>query len=197
MTTSISAYFGSNVLSKSLGIVLSINMDDFANPGRPNYNGLHPSPSNYIVLAGKKPFSSMAPTMVFRLPRDTNTDGGKTWHALGDSTLVLGASGGHKIISTVMSVLSRVRFQGLPLFDAMVHPGVHDQLIYHGPAMKTTENTVLEQGPTINMSQRTRNALTAGGHRLLDVTYAGTVQAISVGLETKELTAACDVRKGG
>jgi gamma-glutamyltranspeptidase len=43
MTTSVNTYFGSNVLSKSAGIVLSNTMDDFSTPGRPNYYGLHPS----------------------------------------------------------------------------------------------------------------------------------------------------------
>jgi gamma-glutamyltranspeptidase len=43
MTTSVNTYFGSNVLSPSLGIVLSNTMDDFATPGRPNYFGLNPS----------------------------------------------------------------------------------------------------------------------------------------------------------
>ena len=42
----------------STGIVFSNTMDDFSNPGRPNYFGLQPSPSNYI-LDGKKPLSSI------------------------------------------------------------------------------------------------------------------------------------------
>jgi hypothetical protein len=46
------------------------------------------------------------------------------------------------------------------------------------------------------VAQRTRDALTSRGHELLDVTYEGTVQAISIDMETKELSAVCDVRKG-
>lgn len=39
MTTSVNTYFGSKVISKSQGIVLSNTMDDFANPGAPNHFG--------------------------------------------------------------------------------------------------------------------------------------------------------------
>jgi len=87
--------------------------------------------------------------------------------------------------------------RGMPLFDAIVHPRIHDQLIYHGAAVTTTENTVLETGPGIRVCQKTRDALKNRGHRLLDVTYEGTVQAVSIDLDSKKLSAACDVRKGG
>jgi gamma-glutamyltranspeptidase len=39
--------------------------------------------------------------------------------------------------------------------------------------------------------------LTNRGHRLLDVEFLGTVQAVAIDLETNALTAVCDVRKGG
>lgn len=162
-------------------------MDDFSNPGRPNYFGLHPSASNYIV-PGKKPLSSMSPTMVFRTTAEDK---------LGPLSLSIGASGGPKIISALLQVFANHLLFGMSLFDAVVYPRFHDQLIYHGSAVCTTENTVLEQGPTISLSDRTRKALERRGHRLLDVTYEGTVQAISVDAETGEMTAVCDVRKGG
>ena len=162
-------------------------MDDFSNPGRPNYFGLHPSESNYI-MPGKKPLSSMSPTMVFRT---------KDEDKLGALSLVLGASGGPKIISAVLQVMANHLLLGMPLFEAVVQPRFHDQLIYHGASVCTTEKTVLLQGPGINLSARSRRALESRGHKLLDVTYEGTVQAISVDAETGEMTAVCDVRKGG
>lgn len=173
----------------STGIILSNTMDDFSNPGRPNYFGLHPSESNYII-PGKKPLSSMSPTMVFQ----TATDGADK---LGGLSLVIGASGGPKIISAVLQVFANHLLFGMPLFDAVVYPRFHDQLIYHGSSVCTTENTVLEEGPSISLSDRTRQALECRGHKLLDVTYEGTVQAVSLDPETKEMTAVCDVRKGG
>lgn len=188
MTSSVNTYFGSTVVSKSTGILLSNTMDDFGTPGRPNAFGLRPSEANFIV-PGKKPLSSMSPTMLFRRQPGDNR--------LGDLTFVIGGSGGPKIISAIIQVMCRVILQGLPLFDAIVHPRIHDQLLYHGAAVTTAEKAVLEQGPSITLSQRTRDALISRGHRLVDVDYEGTVQAIFIDLETKQLDAACDVRKGG
>jgi gamma-glutamyltranspeptidase len=190
MTTSVNTYFGSNVLSTSTGILLNSQMDDFATPGNANFFGLKPSESNYIK-PGKKPLSSMSPTMVFQTSSDTDT------MSLGNLQMVVGASGGPKIISAVLSVILNHVMTGLPLFESIVHPRLHDQLIYHGSASTTTENTVLEQGPTIDVSERTRRALLKRGHSMLDVDYAGTVQAVAIDLETNSLTASCDVRKGG
>jgi Gamma-glutamyltranspeptidase len=66
-------------------------MDDFSNPGRPNYFGLQPSTANYIY-AGKKPLSSMSPTLVFAKDEeqkdDDSDDDDNDW---GDLVLVLGA----------------------------------------------------------------------------------------------------------
>lgn len=188
MTSSVNTYFGSKVISKSQGIVLSNTMDDFATPGRPNHFGLHPSEDNYIV-PGKKPLSSMSPTMVFRRSDDAET--------LGRLVLVVGASGGPKIISAVFQIFVMSVLLGMPLFEAIIHPRFHDQLIYHGAAVTTLEDTVLEQGVAINVTQRTRNALANRGHNLVSVDYEGTVQAIAIDLETNEYTAGCDVRKGG
>jgi hypothetical protein len=73
-----------------------------------------------------------------------------------------------------------------------------DQLMYHNAAVTTTELSHLEQGPTISVSQRTRDALLARGHDdLLDIDYAGTVQAVAVDFETNTLSAVSDIRKGG
>jgi len=190
MTSSVNTYFGSNVLSTSTGIVMNNQMDDFASPGRPNFFGLHPSEANYIK-PGKKPLSSMSPTMIFRKSAASQNA------TLGDLTLVVGASGGPKIITAVLQVFLNHIMRGLPLFQSTVHPRLHDQLIYHNAAVTATELATLEQGPTIDVSQRTRGALKRRGHDLLDVNYAGTVQAVAVDLETNQLSAACDVRKGG
>lgn len=118
-------------------------------------------------------------------------------NSLGDLMLVIGASGGPKIISAVFQVMANVILLGMPLFEALIKPRVHDQLIYHNAAVTTCEKSVLEQGPSITLSERTKAALSSRGHNLLNVSYEGTVQAIVIDLETRELTAACDVRKGG
>jgi gamma-glutamyltranspeptidase len=188
MTTSVNTYFGSTVVSKSTGIVLGNTMDDFSSPGTSNYFGLRPSEANFII-PGKKPLSSMSPTMVFR----NNNEGA----SLGDLILVIGASGGPRIISAVFQVLALSLMQGSSLFESVVHPRIHDQLLYHGSAVTTVEDSILADGTSLVVSQRTRDALLRRYHRLVDVDYMGTVQAIAVDPETSLLTATCDVRKGG
>ena len=132
--------------------------------------------------------------MVFRRAEGAylTTDNG--W---GDLVLTVGGSGGPKIITAVLQVLLNVCFLGMPLFDAMARPRVHDQLVYHDSVVTTTEKSTLEQGPTLEVSERTKNALILRGHHLLDIDYTGCVQAISVDLDTKNLTAVSDIRKGG
>lgn len=99
----------------------------------------------------------------------------------------------------------------MDLWQAIVDPRLHDQLIYHGAAVTTFEKSTVnvnsdddggqETGEilvhNITVGDRILQALQKRGHGLLEVDYEGTVQAISVDMETKELTAVCDVRKGG
>jgi hypothetical protein len=74
--------FGAMELSKSTGIILNDEMDDFSAPNITNYYDIPPSPNNYIEPK-KRPLSSMAPSIFI--------DGN------GDVQLVTGASGGTKI----------------------------------------------------------------------------------------------------
>lgn len=81
--------FGSLIRSKSTGIILNNQMDDFASPGKKNFFDLEPSPANYIK-PGKRPQSSMCPLIVLNKDNDV--------------VLVLGSEGGSKIITTVSYV---------------------------------------------------------------------------------------------
>lgn len=47
---------------------------DFGCPGKPNYYGLIPSEANFI-MPGKKPLSSMAPTLIFKKNEDKDSLG--------------------------------------------------------------------------------------------------------------------------
>lgn len=69
-------------MSPSTGITLNNEMDDFSTPGLVNYYGIPSSPANFIE-PGKRPMSSMCPTII----TDKN----------GDLVLAAGAAGGSKI----------------------------------------------------------------------------------------------------
>ena len=130
--------------------------------------------------------------MVFRREEAADED---DWGRL---MLVVGGSGGPKIITAVLQVLINYCMLGMSLFESVARPRVHEQLVYHESATTTTEKALLEQGPSITVPERTKNALLSRGHAsLLDVDYAGTVQAIAVDLETNTLSAVSDIRKGG
>lgn len=71
-------------------------------------------------------------------------------------------------------------------------------MVYHDAAITTTEKSYADMGPKIQVPQRTKDALLARGHNaLLDIDYAGSVQAVAVDLETNTLSAVSDIRKGG
>lgn len=117
---------------------------------------------------------------------------------LGDLFLAIGASGGPKIITSVVQVLINHALLGMSLFDAMSHPRIHDQLLYHGSDVTCYESVYLENsGLHIEVSNRTKVALTKRDHELLSIDYAGVVQAVSVDLETQTMSAVSDIRKAG
>jgi gamma-glutamyltranspeptidase len=71
-------------------------MDDFSTPNQANSYGYSPSESNFIK-PGKRPMSSMSPIIV--VDKLTN-----------EVRLVLGASGGSKIISSVAQASQKLLF---------------------------------------------------------------------------------------
>ncbi|MEQ9406842.1 MAG: gamma-glutamyltransferase [Fuerstiella sp.] len=111
-TETINLTFGSFVVVPDYGIVLNNQIDDFAaRPGEPNAFGLMQSRANAIA-AGKKPLSSMTPTIVIRD---------------GQATFVAGASGGPRIISaTIQATLNHLVFQKSPA-EAVAAPRFHHQ----------------------------------------------------------------------
>ena len=80
-------------MSPSTRIIFNNQMDDFSTPNVTNNYGIPPSEHNFIV-PGKRPTSSMAPSIIV----DNNNK----------VKLVLGASGGPRIISAVAYVSFKI-----------------------------------------------------------------------------------------
>ena len=113
ITATINTGFGSKVIVPGTGVVLNDEMDDFSSqPGVANAFGLIGAENN-SVAAGKRPLSSMSPTIVMR---DDGTP-----------ILTVGAAGGPKIITQVLLTVIRTLDLGYGLADAVGAPRFHHQ----------------------------------------------------------------------
>lgn len=113
LTQTVNTSFGSKMVLPGTGITLNNQMDDFSlAPGVRNAFGLLGSQANQI-LAGKRPLSSMSPTLVL------NSDG--------TLRLTVGAAGGPRIITTVLQAIVRMLDLGMAPVDALGAPRVHHQ----------------------------------------------------------------------
>lgn len=114
MTITLNGNHGSGVMTPRYGIMLNNEMDDFnTKPGQPNMFGLIQGEENNVE-PGKRPLSSMSPTIV---KKD------------GQVVLSLGSPGGPRIISSVLQVLHRVIANGFDIDQAIQAPRVHHQFL--------------------------------------------------------------------
>ena len=112
MTLTLNSSFGSKVVTHKYGIALNNEMDDFTtHPGRANIYGLVQSGSNQVE-PGKRPLSSMSPTLVEKDKR---------------IVMSVGAPGGPRIISGVLQSLYRVLVNHYNMEEAIHAPRVHHQ----------------------------------------------------------------------
>ena len=112
VTYTINDAFGAGVIAGNTGFFLNDEMDDFTSkPGVPNMFGLVQGTRNDI-RGGKRPLSSMTPTIVTRNGR---------------LFMVTGSPGGGRIITIVLSTLQDVLDYGMNVHDAVNAPRVHMQ----------------------------------------------------------------------
>ncbi|KNE62451.1 gamma-glutamyltransferase [Allomyces macrogynus ATCC 38327] len=112
VTSTVNLIFGSHIMDRKTGVVLNDQMDDFSFRNFSNAFGLPPSPSNFVEPM-KRPMSSTVPTIV---EKD------------GRLELVVGGSGGSRILSAVLqTILNQIEFEW-GVTRAVTAPRLHDQL---------------------------------------------------------------------
>lgn len=142
ITATVNTGFGSKVIVPDTGLILNNEMDDFsAQPGKPNAFGLVGAENN-AVAPGKRPLSSMSPTIVL--------------DAAGEPRMALGAAGGPKIITQVLLAIVGVVDGGMSLAEAIAQDRWHhqwrpDTLSFEKATPVGTAMAVGERGHTIGV----------------------------------------------
>jgi gamma-glutamyltranspeptidase/glutathione hydrolase len=148
--------------------LLNNEMDDFsAKPGVPNSFGLLGGAANAIA-PGKRPLSSMTPTMVFRNDQPF---------------LITGSPGGSRIISTVLQHVVNMIDHRANVAEALSWPRIHHQWY--------PDRLEYELG----LNPDTIDLLQGLGHNLQRTRTMGSIQAISV--DEGRVFGAADPRRPG
>ncbi len=169
-TATVNTGFGSKVIIPGTGILLNNQMDDFSiQPGVANAFKLIGSDAN-AVAPGKRPLSSMSPTLVLR---------GQT------PILSLGAAGGPTIITQTVLNLVGILDLGMPLDVALAQPRFHQQWV--------PDEIRLEK----SMPDAIKRDLLAKGHKLDEIASIGAAQIVGLDPSGHGFVGAADPRTIG
>ena len=167
-TYTINLDYGSGLVAEGTGVLMNNEMDDFsAKPGVPNAFGLIGGEAN-AVAAGKRPLSSMTPTLVLR--------DGKVW-------LATGSPGGARIITTVLQVVMNMIDHGMNVAEASTAPRIHHQWL--------PDELRIEEGISVD----TLRLLAAKGHVIREQPTMGSTQSIMRDGQSGALLGASDPRR--
>jgi gamma-glutamyltranspeptidase/glutathione hydrolase len=152
-TTTLNLNFGSGWMASGTGVLLNNEMDDFSiKTGVPNAFGLLGSQANAIA-PGKRPLSSMTPTILFR--------NGEPW-------IATGSPGGSRIITTVLQFVINVTDFSMNIAAASAVPRMHHQWL--------PDQLLMESG----FSPDTIALLQAMGHDVRPSRAFGRLQSVAV-----------------
>lgn len=169
VTYTLNLLFGIAQMAGNTGFFLNDEMDDFTSkPGVPNSFGLVQGKANEVA-PGKRPLSSMSPTIVLK--------NGKLF-------MVTGSPGGSTIISTTLeSILNVVDF-GMNMKQSVDAPRIHHQWL--------PDQVMIEPG---YLSAAARRKLEAMGYSFRDVPAWGADEAILKDPRNGHLQGANDRRR--
>ncbi len=160
--------YGVGLVAAGTGVLLNNELDDFtAAPGASNAFGLVGFEAN-LPGPGKRPLSSMSPTIVLRD---------------GKPVLVTGSPGGSRIISTVLQVIVNVIDYDMDVAAAVAAPRLHHQWL--------PDEVRIEHG----FAEETLAGLRAKGHTVVEP--MGQTSANSIEVTPKGLLGAPDPRTRG
>jgi gamma-glutamyltranspeptidase/glutathione hydrolase len=155
VTYTLNDWFGAKVTANGTGVLLNNEMDDFTSKvGVPNLYGLVQGEAN-VIAPGKRPLSSMSPTIVSKDQRPV---------------MVLGTPGGSRIITAVLHAVLNVVDYSMTVQEAVDAPRFHQQWL---PDLTSVENFAL--------SPDTRKLLEAAGHKLGAAQPANHMAAVMIG----------------
>jgi gamma-glutamyltranspeptidase/glutathione hydrolase len=167
-TTTLNFSYGLGLVAEGTGVLLNNELDDFtAAPGASNAYGLVGFEAN-LPGPGKRPLSSMAPTIVLKD---------------GKPVLVTGSPGGSRIISTVLQVIVDVLDYEMDIAEAVAAPRLHHQWL--------PDEVRIERG----FAPDTIAALKAMGHAVVEP--LGQTSANSIALTPTGVMGAPDPRTRG
>jgi gamma-glutamyltranspeptidase/glutathione hydrolase len=169
-TQTVNTSFGSKVVIPGTGVEMNNEMDDFsAQPGVRNAFGLIGAEANEVA-PGKRPLSSMSPTIVLKN---------------GKPILAVGAAGGPTIISqTVLNIIRVLDFK-MNVDEALAAPRFHHQW---SPDELRIEKAI---------GNATIRELEKRGHKIQTTDSIGVSQAVAIDPNGKGFVGASDPRVSG
>jgi gamma-glutamyltranspeptidase/glutathione hydrolase len=169
LTTTVNLELGVQFEAPLSGIVLNDQMEDFSTfPGKPNAFGLVGGEANSIA-AGKRPLSSMSPTLVVQD---------------GNVVMCAGGSGGPTIPSSTVQAIVAVIDEGQDAEGAVSTPRVYAQW--------KPDTIVIEQDTPTDVA----DGLVKRGHKLRRLEHGAPAAQVIV-VHDGIIEAASDPRKGG
>lgn len=194
LTATVNTSWGNKMIVPGTGVALNNEMDDFSiSAGVPNAFGLIGADAN-CVEPGKRPLSSMSPTIVL------NQDG--------SPRMTCGAAGGPRIINATLQNVLRVLDLGATIGEALDSSRIHHQ--WQPDVLNCEPNLGGEFGKGFSSDQADSNAIIQGlknlGHKVNILGSIATAQGIeSIPSESdskvlngsQRLRGACDPRAQG
>jgi gamma-glutamyltranspeptidase / glutathione hydrolase len=155
VTYTLNGGYGAQVIAGDTGFFLNNEMDDFTSKvGAPNMYGLVMGEAN-AIQPGKRPLSSMAPTVV--------TKDGKLF-------MVTGSPGGSRIITIVLESIVNVIDQKMDMKAAVNTPRIHHQWM--------PDTVYVEPGA---VTPAVKKDLEGRGYSFTENRNWGSAQAIQIG----------------